>query len=309
VLLEGKIVEVMLNDNFQAGINWAALLGGDDVVLSQTGGGSILDQGTSNIRGTPIELNRGFDELVGTATEAFGGMGFLALNLHNFKAFIELLKTQGDVRVLSSPRVATMNNQKAVIKVGTDEFFVTGISVQNTALSAGNNSQAVDITIRPFFSGIAFDVTPQISDKNEVTLHIHPTVSDVKEQTKLLPVSVGPDARPFPVPLAFSSIRESDNVVKVQNNQVVVIGGLMKDAGTNKTASTPLLGDLPLIGPLFRHQLDAEQKSELVIMLRPTIVSSDATPDGRNDRLKGYDDRLKGYYDSLAPADQEMPRP
>lgn len=174
------------------------------------------------------------------------------------------------MQVLSSPRVSTVNNQKAVIKVGTDEFFVTDIS--STTVTGVTTTSTPDITLTPFFSGIALDVIPQIDEDNNVILHIHPTVSDVAEQTKIITVG----GQQQSLPLAQSSVRESDSIVRARSNQIIVIGGLMKNATLEDIGSTPLLGDIPLIGPLFRHTNQRSLKSELVILLRPIVVDSDA---------------------------------
>jgi len=274
VILEAKILEVELNDGFQSGINWAAL--GDpenagSVLAGQIGGGTLINNGVSDIVGAGGELDpRNLSEIPGTLTSAFGGMFTLALNLNQFNAFIELLSTQGNVQVLSSPRVSTVNNQKAIIKVGSDEYFVTEVETNVTTSAAGGESVNPSVKLTPFFSGIALDVTPQITDEGVVTLHIHPSVSEVQDQTKTFTIS----GDPFSIPLAFSSTRESDSIVRAQNGQIVVIGGLMKDQTTESVASVPLLGDIPFLGALFRHTKQVSQKSELVILLRPVVIEN-----------------------------------
>jgi MSHA biogenesis protein MshL len=277
VVLEAKVLEVSLNDSFQAGINWAALgrpAEGQSVLVGQTGGGNLVAPQQEN---PPFGLTGGTVLLggLGQPTSTLGGVFSAAVDLNDFAALIELLKTQGDVQVLSSPRVATVNNQKAVIKVGSDEFFVTGISSDATA-TAGNLTQSQDIELTPFFSGIALDVTPQISASGDVTLHIHPSVSEVRDQTKTVIVS----GQGQSLPLALSTIRESDSIVRARSGQVVVIGGLMQTRGAENRAGTPLLSDLPLVGPLFRHTAKAARKSELVILLKPIVIG-----DGTWDRL------------------------
>ncbi len=271
VVLEAKILEVQLNDGFQSGINWAALSevgDGKTAVYGQTGGGTIFSDGVSEIAGNSGTLNPLSAVLPeGTDTSAFGGVFSLALNLNDFTAFIELLKSQGDVQILSSPRIATVNNQKAVIKVGSDEFFVTEVS--SDTVTGTTSSTSSDITLTPFFSGIALDVTPQIDSSRNVTLHIHPTVSEVVDQIKNITV----DGEEQSLPLAFSTVRESDSVVRAASGQIVVIGGLMKDGYKKETASVPVLGDLPIIGNAFRHTKMVSKKSELVILLRPVVVA------------------------------------
>lgn len=292
VLLEAKILEVELSDGFQTGINWAALGkpgSGKSVVGGMTGGGQFFSQGSSEIRGQTGVLNpAALQQIDNTLTSAFGGVFSVALNLNDFTAFIELLKTQGDVQVLSSPRISTMNNQKAVIKVGSDEFFVTRVSSNNTTTGT-TTTTTPEIELTPFFSGIALDVTPQIDAAGEVILHVRPAVSEVVDQTKTLTV-FGQEQR---LPLAFSSMRESDSIVRAKNGQIIVIGGLMQDVQRDDQAGLPVLGDLPGIGHLFRHTRKSRRKSELVILLKPVVV------DGAlawQDDLRGATGRIDGFF-------------
>jgi len=266
VILEARILEVALNDGFQSGINWASLQ--NDSVTAMTGGGSVFGgTGTTSMQGESnlLDINNATDALNGAAS-AFGGVFGFALSTPDFAAFIELLKTQGDVQVLSSPRVSTVNNQKAVIKVGNDEFFVTDIDTTTTAGIAGTTN--ISVELQPFFSGVALDVTPQIAEAGDIVLHIHPAVSEVREQVKNIITTQGN----LTLPLAASSIRESDTVIRAANGQVVVIGGLMQNATQDDKASVPGLGDIPLIGSLFSHNRKSSRKSELVILLKPVVV-------------------------------------
>ncbi len=292
VLLEAKILEVELSDGFQTGINWAALGkpgSGKSIVGGMTGGGQFFSQGSSEIRGQTGVLNpAALQQINNTLTSAFGGVFSVALNLNDFTAFIELLKTQGEVQVLSSPRISTMNNQKAVIKVGSDEFFVTRVSSNNTTTGT-TTTTTPEIELTPFFSGIALDVTPQIDAAGEVILHVRPAVSEVVDQTKTLTV-FGQEQR---LPLAFSSMRESDSIVRAKNGQIIVIGGLMQDVQRDDQAGLPVLGDLPGIGHLFRHTQKSRRKSELVILLKPVVV------DGAlawQDDMRGATDRIDGFF-------------
>ena len=183
-----------------------------------------------------------------------------------------MLKSQGDVQVLSSPHVSTVNNQKAVIKVGSDEFFVTSIDTDTTTAGIAGTTN-ISVELEPFFSGVALDVTPQIGQEGDIVLHIHPAVSEVREQTKNVSTTLGT----LTLPLAASTIRESDTVIRAANGQVVVIGGLMQNASQDEDASVPLLGDIPFIGGLFRHTKKSTRKSELVILLKPIVVDVNGT--------------------------------
>jgi MSHA biogenesis protein MshL len=270
VILEAKILEVELKDGFQSGINWGKLAShnGDTLTIGQTGGGSALSgTGVTGISGNTGNLDpANFTAVDALATQAFGGVFSAAVSTGSFAAFIELLQSQGNVQVLSSPRVATVNNQKAVIKVGQDEFFVTDVST--TTVTGTTTSSTPDVTLTPFFSGIALDVTPQIDQGGGVTLHIHPSVSEVTDQSKTFTI----DDKSQTLPLARSRVRESDSIVYARSGQIVVIGGLMQESTTESTASPPLLGDVPFLGAAFRHTKQASLKSELVILLKPLVI-------------------------------------
>ncbi|HJW80861.1 MAG TPA: pilus (MSHA type) biogenesis protein MshL [Acidiferrobacterales bacterium] len=289
VILEAKILEVRLNDGYQTGINWAAL--GANTTFGQTGGGTIFgDTKLSDIAGNTGVLNPTtppFSAVSNTNTSAFGGVFSAAVKTANFAAFLEFLKTQGDVQVLSSPRVSTVNNQKAVIKVGTDEFFIT--STTSTPSGVIGVPASVTTEIAPFFSGIALDVTPQIDDSGNIVLHIHPAVSDAQQKT----INFTLQGQANTLQTALSSIQESDNIVRALSGQVVVIGGLMKQASTDDNASIPFLGDIPIVGNAFKHKRVTRIKSELVILLKPTIMDlgsnqpwTDSIQDSR-ERIRG----------------------
>jgi MSHA biogenesis protein MshL len=270
VVLEAKIIEVTLNDGFQAGVNWAAVQvngSGDTFTGGQLSGGRDI-AGTAPRGGDGLTVGPG-NPITQFASETIGGAFALAFDVGDFNAFVELLETQGDTRVLSSPRVATLNNQKAVIKAGTDEFFVTDISSNTVTGTAATTSR--DVTLTPFFSGIALDVTPQISASGEVILHIHPTVSEVTDQTKLLTVSGQTDE----LPLAFSEIRESDSIVKARSGQIIAIGGLMRNSSRREDFSIPVLGRIPGLRRVFGSSREVESKTELIILLRPIVVDDD----------------------------------
>ena len=270
VVLEAKILEVELADGFQAGINWAVVGrdGAKTISGFQRGPQSGFGNDLLNQPAGSVDLGPG-NPLTQLATQTLGGAFTLAIDAADFSVFIEALKTQGRTRVLSSPRVATLNNQKAVIKAGSDEFFVTNVS-SNTVVGTSSATNR-DVELTPFFSGIALDVTPQIAQDGHVILHVHPTVSDVTERVKQLRVAGVTDE----LPLAFSEVRESDSVVKARSGQVIVIGGLMRSARRSQDYRTPLLGDVPVLGNLFKSQRREETVTELVILLRPVVVERD----------------------------------
>jgi MSHA biogenesis protein MshL len=266
VVLEAKIVEVELNSGFQAGINWSTLLthGGQKYFFGQSTppGGFGADPLTPT--GGQVSVTPGVPVL-GQVVNQLGGAFTMAIDAADFNGFIELLSSQGNTRVLSSPRVSTLHNQKAIIKAGSDEFFVTGVKSDTTTGTSTNTSLNVELT--PFFSGVALDVTPQIGEDGTVLLHIHPTVSEVSDQSKRVNFGGGTSD----LPLALSQIRESDSVVRARSGQLIVIGGLMRETRRRADYRTPLLGDVPLLGRLFRSERDQTRTVELVLLLRPLV--------------------------------------
>lgn len=247
VILEAKVLEVTLNDSYQQGINWSNLSLGNSKVTFGV-------DGTTSLPGM---------DTIGTL---LGGTTSLSISDGSFSGVLSFMSTQGDINVLSSPRITAANNQKAVIKVGTDEYYVTNLT--STVGSGDNAESAPDIELTPFFSGISLDVTPQIDDQGNVLLHVHPAVIDVEEDSK----SITYQDQEIELPLAKSSIRESDSVIRAKDGDVVVIGGLMKTSISKKQTKVPLLGDIPGLGHLFRSKSNATEKTELVILLKPTVV-------------------------------------
>jgi MSHA biogenesis protein MshL len=291
VVLEAKILEIALDERFQSGVNWSQLAHVDsaDILGSQIGGGTIFPGLISEIAGNGGDLDPGVPgTVIGSETSAFGGTFTLSIESDDFNAFIELLETQGDVRTLSSPRISTLNNQRAVIKVGTDEFFVTDVST--TTVTGAATTTSPDIELTPFFSGIALDVTPQVDEDGDIVIHIHPAISEVDDQNKT--ITVGGSSQTLP--LALSTIRETDSVVRAKSGQVVVIGGLMQDARARGRALTPWLGKVPIIGVLFQHRLDRDRMSELVILLRAVAVGPDTfrrSIERTSERMRAIDQR------------------
>ncbi|MBF0438143.1 MAG: pilus (MSHA type) biogenesis protein MshL [Magnetococcales bacterium] len=279
VVIEARILEVNLNDGFQSGVDWASLIhlppdGDRSTVLKQSGGGSIF--GRSGIPLATNNVNYGkkaYDSLI-TRPTSFGGTFAMAMNLGNFEAFIQLIKTQGEVNVLSSPRVSTLNNQKAIIRVGSDEIFMRGVSVTSKDASAtGSASSVMNPQLTSYFSGISLDVTPKISKNGHVSLHIHPAISNVTDKDKTFTLGSASNGT-FTLPLALNEIRETDSVVRAKNGEIIVIGGLMQTKIQNEQAGLPVLGDLPIVGGFFSHQFKSRVKSELVILLRPVIINN-----------------------------------
>jgi len=285
VVLEAKIIDVSLREGFEAGINWAAFRDSNN---SRAAGGVVRPGTTIGNTGplssptallpdgsidpaSALTATLGAAASLGVGAGAPGAVFGLALQTSNFAALLAFIETQGSVNVLSSPRVATLNNQKAVLKVGTDDFFVTNISTTSTT-SGTSTTISPTITVQPFFSGIALDVTPQIDDNNNIILHVHPQVSQVVEQRKVVDLGA---LGVFTLPLASSSVNETDTIVRVQDGNIVAIGGLMRQESVRAGSQVPGLGDVPGLGVLFQQRNTRATKSEVVILLKPTIVRSD----------------------------------
>ena len=243
VIIEAKIVEITLDQQYRSGIDWSLL-------SNLTGGaGDSFDSGLAGESLTGI----------GGAKGVFN----IGLTLGDFSSMLELLNHQGDAQVLSSPRVSTVNNQKAIIKVGTDEFFatVTGVTTDDEGVVTPA------ISLEQFFSGIALDVTPQIADDNSVTLHVRPTVTEVVSRSK--EISLG-DVN-YTLPLAYSNIRESDSIIRATSGQIIVIGGLLQQKQDLASTGLPWFSKIPGLRWLFNQDRESQQKSELVILLKPTV--------------------------------------
>jgi MSHA biogenesis protein MshL len=278
VILEAKILNVALNDASQSGVNWSvfgksgastALAGNINANTTLTNGGSVGDLVSGD-----LTVSNGAS-VSNAATTALGGPLFaVALQSANFAALLSFLETQGDVQVLSSPRIATINNQKAVLKVGTDEFFVTGVSSSTTAVGA-TATTVPEVQLQPFFSGISLDVTPQIDKDNNIILHMHPTISQVTTVNKQ--VNLGTTSGTINLPLASSNVSETDSIVRTKDGRVIAIGGLMTESSVSSKSKVPGLGDIKGIGNAFRQKGSAVSKTELVILLKSTVVQGQDT--------------------------------
>lgn len=271
VMLEAKIIEVALKREFQTGINWSSFHGNQrrtsfgvlqpGAVLAPTGSGSLASPALDALPGVAGTM---------AATALGGGFVGLAFQTANFAALLNFLETQGQVSVLSSPRIATLNNQKAVLKVGTDELYVTNVTTTTTSTTAGTTSTP-SLTLQPYFSGISLDVTPQIDDEGNIILHIHPAISSVTEKEKIIDLGT---LGQFKLPLATSSVNETDSIVRVQDGNIVAIGGLMTHGFSSEHGGLPGT-TASAAGVLLGQRNSSLSKRELVILLKPTIIQDD----------------------------------
>jgi MSHA biogenesis protein MshL len=275
VIIEAKILEVELSASYQSGINWKLF------------GSNAIKQGDPDNANNPnspiINENMPFFNSIFTFRATDGGA---------FTSVIKLLSTQGRVNVLSSPHIATTNNQKAIIKVGDDRFYVTNVTSTTDNYASSGSQTSQNIVLTPFFSGISLDVTPQIDQDGIITLHIHPIVSTVTQDRQVFIVN----SQNEDLPLAKSTIRESDSIVRAQNGQVIIIGGLMENQTLDFQASTPGADRLPTVGGLFKNANKRSSKVELVILLRPIVVSGNKTWEQRLNEANNFYKNLKGEF-------------
>jgi len=202
-------------------------------------------------------------------TNSLGGAFTLAVNAGSFNAYVELLATQGKTRVLSSPRVSTINNQKAVIKAGDDEYFVTGVS-SNTVVGVGASTASNFGSCAVLLGRCARCDTAAVRRRPD-----HPAYSSDGQRVTQKVLTVTAQGVTNSLPLAFSQVRESDSVVKAKSGQLHRHRGLMRTNHQVQDYRVPLLGDIPVVGKLFPQPTETDDHSELVILLRPIIVDSD----------------------------------
>ncbi|MFL1405776.1 pilus (MSHA type) biogenesis protein MshL [Marinobacter sp. M1N3S26] len=280
VVLEAKVLEVALNEGYQQGINWSDVqssAGRQDYFTAQSLGGQSI---------RPSDI---------------GGLFSATIRAGDFSGLIQLLGEQGNVQTLSSPRIATVNNQKAVIKVGTDEFFVTDIDFDENDSVTATDRVTTSVELTPFFSGISLDVTPQISEDDSVTLHVHPSVSEVNDQNKVITIG----DQDVTLPLALSTVRETDSVIRAESGQIVVIGGLIQNISEDDNAAVPFFSEIPFLGEAFRQRNFQSRKSELVILIRPIVVGADTM----SADISASRERMQVLQELLQSSESPKPEP
>jgi MSHA biogenesis protein MshL len=263
VSIQAKIMEVILTDEHKEGINWKVIEGLPRSI--NIAWGLTNKAGTTGYPGSTTGYATG-DTSTGTTISTpglfkikpFGGI--LALGAAGSEValsdIMQAISEQGDVKVLSSPTISTLNNQKAIIRVGNqDVFFITGAVATQTTVTQIIQPMTIDI-------GIILDVTPQIAEDGTIIMNIHPSITDkTGEKTT-------PDGKStFPL----LSVRETDTTVRVRDGQTIIIAGLMQERTTENYTGVPVLQSLPLMGGLFRYKTETKRNSELVIMITPTL--------------------------------------
>jgi MSHA biogenesis protein MshL len=250
VMIEAKIMEVQLNDDSRQGINWKlvnAQINGITINAQQAFLNPLSDpSGSIPVAGTPF-------------FRIFAGSKHLDAN----NTFVDLLRTYGKVETISNPKIATLNNQRAIIKVTTQDVYFETQQTTNT----GAANPTVTATAKFVDVGLTLDVMPQIDDKGNIILNVHPIMSEKVDDV----TSPGTGGSKVPI----LNVREVDTIVKVREGETIVIGGLIKNRKSTTDTGTKWLMDIPVIGNLFKLNEKEKSKSELVIFLTPRIIYGD----------------------------------
>ncbi|MGV6807688.1 MAG: type II secretion system protein GspD, partial [bacterium] len=250
VYIEAKVVEVSLNDDQSLGIDWTQL---DFDFIDDS-----LQLGTNVIISNPAD---GGSALPGTITGSY----VRSLSdgvLKNIEAAIVALEEQGQVKVVSQPRIRTMNNQSAIVRVGTERtFFTTTTTI--TPVAGGIPLQTTTNTPSTITEGLVLTVTPQISGGGDITMDVNPVL------TRLAGIDTSPDG--------FSNaprldIKQSSALVKMHDGETIVVGGLIQETTSATDRKVPLLGRVPGLGKFFSASYDRDVRKELVVFLTPHII-------------------------------------
>jgi MSHA type pilus biogenesis protein MshL len=266
VFIEAKIIEVSLNDNFQLGIDWRFIPN-----LMNLGTGGFIRQSLTAITDFP-------------ATNAIQ----VGVASNNFNALVDALSTQGKVEVLSSPRVSTLNNQKAIIKAAIEDVYF------DVTIAAGT-PPITTATPKYITIGVILDVTPQIDADGTIIMDIHPSVTE-----RIRTASFKDTGQQAPV----ISVRETQTIVRVREGQTILIAGLMQSKETEQLSGLPCLMNLPVVGQAFRQTRRDKTKSEIVILITPTLYA------GRKiiDFTQQGNQTIENYRSSPSPGRHDLVR-
>lgn len=263
VIIQVQFLEVVLNKGFQYALDFNTF--GQQSNDPVTGSGAFSGD-ADGLLGSNNRVGGEFSSGEGTIASIAGAFQF-STNFSDFDSVFRILQTRGTTQVLSSPQLRVLNNQKAVFQDGDQEYFQT--QADTTTVASGTNTTTnANNNLEQFFSGISMDITPQISANGEITLHVHPIISAVNEQSKNIAGQV--------VPLPRTSTREIDSVIKAQNGRIVVLGGLAFERNISDTAGIPGVSKIPLVGDALEQRQTQTVKSEFIILLKPIIADADS---------------------------------
>lgn len=262
VLIEAKILEVSLDDQFAAGIDWN--------VLNALGGEGIL-RFTGPLNGSG-ELSSVRPVIDISSSSAATNSNFVAGVLGNdIEAILQAIQGFGTVKALASPRLTVLNNQSAVMNVATNAVFFD-IDINRTQGTIGQGDTIdIDSEIRNVPEGVLVNVIPSINlDEGTVSMALRPTITRIVNQEQDPAVAfISSDIVSL---IPELNVQEIDSVIKVNSGQAIVLGGLLQDRTQTTTEAVPIVGELPVVGNLFKKRGDNIQKTELVILLKATIV-------------------------------------
>ncbi len=247
--LEAQIFEVVLNDEYHFGVDWQNVMLELGEWAASTGGPMTGIQSSRLIVDNPIGGN----------TPGRPALS-LAITKDESRIVIDALKQMGNLEVVSQPRIRTLNNQAAMIKVGTDKPFFRKNTIVTT--SNGGTQTQTDVEVRTITIGTILSLTPQISEDGWITMDISPVI------TRLVSTASGPDESTAPE----VDIKQASSLVRIPEGATVVIGGLIQNERYKTTRKVPVLGDVPVLGYPFRGVYDDTRKTELVIFITPTVV-------------------------------------
>ncbi|MEO7344206.1 MAG: pilus (MSHA type) biogenesis protein MshL [Methylotenera sp.] len=268
VLIEATIVEVVLNDSFQAGIDWSRLNN------SATNSGFVFGQtlgSGANFNSTTGQFTQGDVNAFGVPTTAGFVAGYLnpISRIGNIAASVTLLKQFGDAKVLSSPKLMVLNNQTAILKVVDNLVYFTVQAQQSTiGGTVGGTLNSITTTPNTVPVGVVMSVTPQLSESGEVNINVRPTISRVVGRVQDPNPSLGTVQSFIPQ----IQVREMESILQIRSGSTAILGGLMQDEIQNNTDKVPGLSDIPGVGKVFTGRNDGNKKTELVIFLRPTAI-------------------------------------
>lgn len=258
VMIEARIIEVQLNEGLNFGIDWSFL-------------DTLKGVGTLNAGFGALNLaTTSFNEA--TAAAAGANKFQVGLSRSNFQTLLTALKTQGDVKTLSNPKINVMNGHASMLTVGRNTSFISKVSTTTTVAAGSVPLTTFTVETNSILSGLMIGIVPYISDSGEISLNITPITSDL---VSLQEKPIGAAANGAIISIPTVDLREMTTTVKMRNDQMVVIGGLISKKKTNSEEKVPILGDIPFLGKLFTRINDAESRSELVLLLRPHVMNND----------------------------------
>lgn len=284
VIIQVQFLEVVLNKGFQYALDFNTF--GQQANNLFTGSGAFAGTADGLLGSDNTQAGEFLSGDFGI--EGISNPLQFSTNFTDFDAVFRLLQTRGTTQVISSPQLRVLNNQKAVFQDGAQEFFQTQADTTTVASSA-NTTTSANNNLQQFFSGISMDITPQISADGEITLHVHPIISAVDSQLKSIAGQI--------VPLALTTTREIDSVIKAQNGRIVVLGGLAFERNINETAGIPGISAVPILGDALEQKQTQSVKSEFIILLKP-IMGSES---GDRDLLTESNERFRDLNRAIDP--------